>query len=163
RIVLSYTQRLPVQYGRTPYRFPAGHSLEAVRDWSFHARVSGGREVTWARDTHAELLKATKERGDLVLGARQDNGKGEGDVAIGLLDGTRQARGDESARFSSMDHEGGRYLMVRYRPELPTAKERRRRDWVFLFESSGDRDPLLARAQIEVIRTLLANAEHDDT
>ena len=31
-------------------------------------------------------------------------------------------------------------------------------DWVFLFESSGDRDPLLARAQIEVIRTLLDNA-----
>ena len=37
RIILSYTQRLPVQYGRTPYRFPAGHSLETVRDWSFHA------------------------------------------------------------------------------------------------------------------------------
>ena len=27
----------------------------------------------------------------------------------------------------------------------------------------GDRDPLLARTQIEIVRTLLANAEHDDT
>src|SRR5207302_1425718 len=39
----------------------------------------------------------------------------------------------------------------------------RRRDWVFLFESSGDRDPLLARTQVEVVQTLLTNAEHDDT
>ena len=38
-----------------------------------------------------------------------------------------------------------------------------RRDWVFLYEASGNRDPLLARAQIDVIRGLLENAEHDDT
>jgi ferric-dicitrate binding protein FerR (iron transport regulator) len=163
RIVLSYTQRLPVQYGRTSYRFPAGHSLEAVRDWSFHARVKGGQGLSWVSDTHADLLKAAQEQGDLVLDAQQNNVKVEGDVALDLYDGGPRPRGDESARFSSMDHDGGRYFMVRYRPELPTAKERRRRDWVFLFESSGDRDPLLARAQIEVIRTLLANAEHDDT
>jgi ferric-dicitrate binding protein FerR (iron transport regulator) len=163
RIVLSYTQRLRVQYGRTSYRFPAGHSLEAVRDWSFHARVKDGKGLTWASDTHAELLKATTENGDLVLDAQQNNVKVDGDVALDLFDGGQKLRGDESARFSSMDHEGAHYFMVRYRPELPTAKERRHRDWVFLFESSGDRDPLLARAQIEVIRTLLANAEHDDT
>ncbi|MEZ6062212.1 MAG: hypothetical protein R3C19_17875 [Planctomycetaceae bacterium] len=34
---------------------------------------------------------------------------------------------------------------------------------VILFEASADRDPLLARTQIEIIRTLLDNAEHDDT
>jgi hypothetical protein len=34
---------------------------------------------------------------------------------------------------------------------------------VFLFESSGDRDPLLARVQADVVRTLLESAEHDDT
>jgi ferric-dicitrate binding protein FerR (iron transport regulator) len=163
RIVISYTQRSPVQYGRTSYRFPAGHSLEAVRDWSFHARVKGGQALTWASDTHADLLKATRENGDLVLDARQENVKVEGDVAIDLFDGGQKPRGDESARFSSMDHDGARYFMVRYRPDLSTPKERERRDWVFLFESSGDRDPLLARTQIEVIRTLLANAEHDDT
>jgi hypothetical protein len=163
RIVISYAQRLPVQYGRTSYRFPAGHSLEAVRDWSFQARVKGGQGLTWASDTHADLLKATTENGDLVLDARQENVKVEGDVAIDLFDGGQKPRGDESARFSSMDHDGARYFMVRYRPDLSTPKERQRRDWVFLFESSGDRDPLLARTQIEVIRTLLANAEHDDT
>ena len=48
--------------------------------------------------------------------------------------------------------------MVRYRPTLPVddASRNEQRDWVFLFESSGDRDPLLARAQIEVIRALLS-------
>src|SRR5262249_7068341 len=35
RIILSYTQRLPSLHGHREYRFPAGHSLGAVRDWSF--------------------------------------------------------------------------------------------------------------------------------
>src|SRR5262249_42388978 len=30
RIVLSYTQRLPSLYGQAQYRFPGGHSLDAV-------------------------------------------------------------------------------------------------------------------------------------
>jgi hypothetical protein len=163
RIVISYTQRLPVQYGRTPYRFPAGHSLEAVRDWSFRARVKGGAEAVWVSDTHGDLLTATKDKGDLVLDAARKNVKVEGDVALDLYDGNKAPRGDESARFSSFDHEGFRYLMLRYRPHLPSDGQRQRRDWVFLFESSGDRDPLLARVQVDVVRTLLANAEHDDT
>ena len=53
--------------------------------------------------------------------------------------------------------------MLRWRPELPGEKQRQRRDWIFLFESSGDRDPLLARAQVEIVKTILDNAEHDDT
>src|SRR5205823_3841352 len=69
RIVLSYTQRLPVQYGRTSYLFPGGHSLEAVRDWSFHAVVKGGKDITWASDTHPDELKATTEPSDLILDA----------------------------------------------------------------------------------------------
>ena len=45
----------------------------------------------------------------------------------------------------------------------PAAGERAvRRDWIFLFESSADRNPLLARTQIEIVKTILQNAEHDD-
>ena len=53
--------------------------------------------------------------------------------------------------------------MLRWRPELPGENRRQRRDWIFLFESSGDRDPLLARTQVEIVKTILDNAEHDDT
>src|SRR5262249_41421636 len=49
------------------------------------------------------------------------------------------------------------------RPEPPAAAAPPRRDWVFLFESSGDRDPLLARTQVEIVRALLHNAGPDDT
>ena len=42
-------------------------------------------------------------------------------------------------------------------------KYEQRRDWIFLFESSADRNPLLARAQVEIVKTILDNAEHDDT
>src|SRR5205807_3371830 len=61
------------------------------------------------------------------------------------------------------EHEKGRYLMLRYRPTLGGEAKARRRDWVFLFESSGDRDPLLGRVQIDVIRHLLSKAESGDT
>jgi tetratricopeptide (TPR) repeat protein len=55
--------------------------------------------------------------------------------------------------------------MLRYRPALTARSEKSAepRTWVFLFESSGDRDPLLARTQIEIMRALLGNAEHADT
>ena len=34
---------------------------------------------------------------------------------------------------------------------------------MILFESSADRDPVLARTQVEIVRGLLTNAEHHDT
>src|SRR5207245_3755774 len=64
RILLSYTQKLPSLYGRTSYRFPAGHTLGVVRDWSFHALVKGGTGLAWASDSHD--LQATKTGKDLV-------------------------------------------------------------------------------------------------
>src|SRR5262249_48926874 len=48
RVLLSYTQKLPVLYGQAAYRFPAGHSLELVRDWSFHARIKNGAGMGWS-------------------------------------------------------------------------------------------------------------------
>jgi hypothetical protein len=159
RIVLSYTQKLPSLYGRASYRFPAGHSLEQVRDWSFHARVKGGEHLSWYCGSHA--LKARTEAGDLLLDGSGHDVKMYRDVALDLED---SAGGQvEQVRFSTAEHEGARYLMVRYRPDLPGYPQRQRRDWVVLFESSADRDPLLARAQVEIVRTLLNHAEPEDT
>ncbi len=160
RIVLSYTQRLPVQYGRVPYRFASGHSLDEVRDWSFHARVRHGAGLTWTSDSHGDLLKATKDNDDLVLDAKQSNVRVDRDIALDLYDAVK---GEDVARFSSAEHEGARYLMVRYRPHLPAKTERQPRHWAVVFESSGDRDPILARVQVDVVRALLSSAEHDDT
>src|SRR5262249_40908780 len=72
---------------------------------------------------------------------------------------------DESTRFSSFEQDGQKYLMLRYRPALNEGGEQRTegRNWVFLFESSGDRDPLLARKQIESSPGLRANAAPDNT
>src|SRR5207249_7163206 len=52
RIILSYTQRLPTLYGKTAYRFLAGHSLDMVNDWSFHALLKGGAGLDWKSDSH---------------------------------------------------------------------------------------------------------------
>ena len=163
RVVLSYTQRLPADYGRLSYRFPAGHSLDMVRDWSFHARVANGADLEAASPSHPDM-KVTRAGNDLLLDAAAREIAVDRDVVLHLAD-PAGAEG-EAARFSGAEHDGNRYLMLRYRPSLSVAKPQAagiQRHWVFLFESSGDRDPLLARTQIEIVRSLLNNTEHDDT
>jgi hypothetical protein len=159
RILLSYTQRLPSLYGRSQYRFPAGHSLGQAGAWSFHARVKNGAGLDWSSPSHQ--VTATTDGGDLCLDGAAGHARVDKDVVLVLTD--RDVKTGTPARFSAAESEGRRYLMLRYRPALAAKAQRQRRDLVFLFESSGDRDPLLARAQVEVVRTLLANAEHDDT
>src|SRR5262249_41421181 len=157
RVILSYAQKLETVYGRTRYRFPAGHSLGEVRDWSFHARLKGGAAWFWTSDSHPGM-RMTREGDDLLLDKEEKNIQPDRDVSLEVVEGRDVAEGGQAVRFSSAEHEGARYLMLRYRPTL-AGQPRPRRDWVFLFESSGDRDPLLARVQIDVIRQLLANAE----
>lgn len=167
RIVLSYTQRLANDYDRTEYRFPAGHSFERVRDWSARLTVANGAGKTrWFSPTH--LLDATEDDGDLVLEGDRQNAVLDKDLVVELTPAglphdrlSKEIR--ETASFSCTVHDGYRYQMLRFRPELKGERERPRRNWVFLFESSGDRNPLLARVQLDVIRTLLKHAEHEDS
>ncbi len=158
RIILSYTQRLDTADGRTVYRFPAGHNLAVVRDWSFHARLVGAAAGNWASDSHA--FNAVADGRDLILDSVAKDIKIDQDVTLNFQ-ASPEAAG-AGVRFSSAYHEGSKYLMLRWRPDLPPAEQRQRRDWVFIFESSGDRSPLLARAQIDIIRAILDNAERDD-
>jgi ferric-dicitrate binding protein FerR (iron transport regulator) len=173
RIIIGYTQRLPSLYGRLQYRFPAGHSLGVVNDWSFHGRVKNGKDLLPSSDSHLLLqgqqraddrpsLKLKLDGQDWLIDGKEQNSRLDRDVTLNLVDPAGGA-GLMPARFSTLVHEGQRYLMLRYRPELPVAQRRQNRQWVFLFEASGDRDPMLARVQIEVMRSLLNNAEDNDT
>jgi len=174
RILIGYTQRLGSLYGQSQYRFPAGHSLGLVNDWSFKAVVKNGKDFIVSSDSHpliqeqpeeernpneAPPLKMTTGDKDVTIEGKVKDARLDRDVVLNLVDPTG---GRSAARFSTTLHEGNRYVMLRYRPELKVEKQRQNRDWVFLFESSGDRDPLLARAQIEILRTLLQNAEYTD-
>jgi ferric-dicitrate binding protein FerR (iron transport regulator) len=219
RIILSYTQRLPALYGQTEYRFPGGHSLPLIGDWSVHVRVKNGAGLEWQGEPQ---FTATKLAGDLLLDAAAKEVRPDRDIIVRMKESplflrTRgdkkesslslreraRVRGDkvasstgdlpqtqrlsttpsprpdpgrdqarlhpnpllegEGTMFSSAVSDGSKYLMLCWRPELPGETQRQRRDWIFLFESSADRDPLLARAQVEIVKTILNNAEHDDT
>jgi tetratricopeptide (TPR) repeat protein len=166
RVILSYAQRLPSLYGTARYRFPSGHSMNLAEYWSFHARVKNGVDLHWSSASHQ--LAGRRDGTDLVLDARARNIKPDGDVALELHDSGRVAA-EAVARFATgveRNQNGcpeAQYLMVRYRPKLNGRPRRERRDWLFLCETAGDRDPLLARTQVEIIRTLLTHAEHDDT
>jgi len=161
RILISYVQKLPGADNQAEYRFPAGHNLEMVRDWSFHAVVKNGVGTHWSSDTHS--LMSSQVGGDLVLDASAKSIKPDRDIVVRLYNSERGQSLGDIARFCGASHEGSRYLMLRYRPNLPSQPQRERRDWVFLFESSGNRDPLLARVQVDVIKTILENAEEEDT
>ena len=209
RVILSYSQRLATAYGRTEYRFPAGHNLNVEREWSSQVRVKGGAGARWSSPSHD--LAAKRDGGDLVLvgsslsAPRETAGvKGTNDTALEPRTASRdvrpspptplplRGRGEserdlvlelsehlppsppgrgaggeglprEAVRLSSFSQDGYRYLMVRFTPDLAGKMTRPKRHWVCLFEASGDRDPVLARTQIEILRTLLQNAEHDDT
>jgi ferric-dicitrate binding protein FerR (iron transport regulator) len=162
RIVLSYTQRVPTLYGKARYRFPAGHTLQNVRDWSFHAVVKNGAEYRATSPTHPAMKSAVAD-GDLVLNDAAVNCKVDRDVELDLTDSSFVAQNKDAVRFSRAELDGIEYLMMRYRPHLAAEKNRERRDWIFLCEMSADRDPLLARTQIEVIRGMLQNTERTDT
>ena len=159
RLLLSYTQRLPVLYGTLGYRFPTGHSFSQVGEWSLHVRVKGGAGMTWSSGSHT--LKARKEAGDLLLDASQKQARLDRDVVLNLAEPAAKAA--EKVRFSTAELAGQKYLMVRFRPALEGVANPERRDWVVLVETSGDRDPLLARTQVELVRSLLGCAGREDT
>ena len=161
RIIISYTQKLDTLYGQTNYRLLGGHSEQLVKEWSFRARVVGAAGQDWGS---SHDLKTDEVGGDLVFTARAKALMPKEDLLLRVDEKDPAVEATDFARFSRALHEKHQYLMLRYRPVLEVAADadRQRRDWVILFESSGDRSPLDARVQIDVVREILANAEHQD-
>lgn len=164
RLLLSYTQRLSNDYGKTVYRFPTGHNLEGVRDWSTHLVVKRGVGTQWHSPSHA--LAARDVDGDLVLDGSGQHVELSDDLVVELTEAPTpkiDVADSSKPRVSVFEQDGFRYLMLRHRPELKSAGKRAQRNWIFLVENSADRNEVLTRTQTEIVRTLLENAEHDDT
>jgi ferric-dicitrate binding protein FerR (iron transport regulator) len=161
RIILSYTQKVSSLYGAVTYRFPGGHNMELVKDWEFAGRIKLGGQLRVTSESHPKMSITPKD-GDMVLSLKEKLVKPNQDVTVEVY-GQQEANLQDAALFSAFKKDDVTYLMLRYRPRLESALQRERRDWVILYEASANRDPLLARAQIEVLRSLLGNAEHEDT
>lgn len=167
RIIISYTQKLNSLYERTDYRFPGGHNLGLVRDWSVNVRVKDGGRYHWDSPSHNKIKSSVKD-GDLVLTDSAKHIKPDKDVVLRLYPGGgafSNADAKKDPVFAMAEHEGAKYLMFKYRPDLLSEGTAisEGRDYVFLFEASGNRDSLLARVQVDIIKTMLENAEHNDT
>ncbi len=161
RIVLSYTQRLERLGDRVEYRFPGGHSMAKVGKWSCHVSAKDLQGCRWEADSYD--FHADRDEQDLVLDATAKDVSPDRNVVLRFWDRTSDSKHAEAGpQFVSAEHEGQRYLALRY-PFQPGGGRKMRRDWVFLYETSADRDPVLARVQVDVIKTLLENAERDDT
>ncbi len=175
RILLSYTQRLPNDYGKAVYRFPSGHNLEGVREWSTNLRVKGAAGTKWYSPSH--LLNGRDESGDLVIDGREEYAALDRDLVVELSDepagasprlnaanrGLAPAGSVGTATWSVCEQDGFRYVMLRQRPELKANAVRSQRQWIFLVENSADRNDILAETQRQIAKVLLDNAEHSDT
>jgi hypothetical protein len=160
RIILGYAQRLPSVFDRMQYRFPIGHSLERAHSWSWHALVKGGTALGWK--SNCRNLAEIKAGSDLVLDAATKETELGGELVLELAPHQPPPANQTMARFYSAELDGEKYFMVRYRPVLPATTTQRPRDWIFLIETSADRDRLVAQAQVEVVHRLLARAGQDD-
>ncbi|MEI8378478.1 MAG: VIT domain-containing protein [Planctomycetota bacterium] len=162
RIILSYTQRLPRDYGKSVYRFPAGHNLDGVREWSTNIRVKQGFGSKWYSPSH--LLTAHDDRGDLVIEGREEYAPLDRDLIVEIGEETK-ATAENRTVWSHYEQDGFRYLMLRHRPELSSKQVARTkpRHWIFLVENSADRNALLAETQRRIVKVLLENSEHSDT
>lgn len=162
RIILSYTQRLPRDYGKSVYRFPAGHNLDGVREWSTNIRVKQGFGGKWYSPSH--LLTARDDRGDLVIEGREEYAPLDRDLIVEIGEETK-ATAKSRTVWSHYEQDGFRYLMLRHRPELSSKQVARTkaRHWIFLVENSADRNSLLAETQRQIVKVLLENTEHSDT
>lgn len=162
RIILSYTQRLPRDYGKSVYRFPAGHNLDGVREWSTNIRVKQGFGGKWYSSSH--LLTARDDQGDLVIEGREEYAPLHRDLIVEIGEETKAAT-DNRTVWSHYEQDGFRYVMLRHRPELSSKQVARTkpRHWIFLVENSADRNPLLAETQRQIVKVLLENTEHSDT
>ena len=161
RILLSYTQRLPVDYGKSVYRFPAGHNLEGVREWSTMLRVKGRSGSKWYSPSH--LLNGRDDLGDLVLEGREDYSAMDRDLVVELGDRRQDLASESGPGWSTYEQDGFQYAMLRWRPSLQARTESSRRHWVFLVENSADRNDVLAETQRQILKVLLDNIEHRDT
>src|SRR5690606_25132575 len=105
-------------------------------EWSFHARVRNGAHLAAASPSHPEM-KIAPDGGDLVLTGREEFTKVDRDVVLELTEPSANVAAAQPVRWSGAEHEGKRYRMLRYRPELPGTPVRQRRDWVFVFDACG--------------------------
>ena len=182
RILLSYTQRLPSDYGKSVYRFPSGHNLEGVREWSMNLRVKDAAGTNWYSPSH--LLNGRNDNGDLVIDGRQEYAALDRDLVVEFGEEIKEKPpvqleevirrpmekirgrapfGSQHPMWSVCEQDGFQYVMLRYRPELAAARQRSPRQWIFLVENSADRNEILAETQQQIANILLENAEHSDT
>src|SRR5262249_12531815 len=134
RLLLSYTQRLPSLYGVARYRFPGGHNMEHVKEWSFAARVRHGADLRCTSESHPALT-FTRQGPDRLGAAAERSVKADQAVPLEVYEQPGNLPAADTARFSAFTQDGHQYLLVRYLPKLASKARRERRDWVFLFES----------------------------
>lgn len=128
-----------------------------ARDATFDVRVQGEAThvLTINGDVHVDDVSVLIGRQLRCQGRRRNESPVVSDIAwdarsVAWLSGFTV---DQYARVSDDP---------RWLPDVPGQRTCEHRDWMFLFESAGDREPNAVDAQIEIVETVLKSAGPDD-
>lgn len=156
RLVLSYTQTLESLYGTRRLVVPIPEIDVPVGKVAYRVRVVDGASDEVVSTSH-EMSRST-EGADRVLSFEAERyGLGD-DLSI-----TIRPEDAPATHVATLADEGGDYLMVRARPELPLAQsERTQRNWVVLFDTSASRSTADLAMQRELLTALMHEWDEGD-
>jgi len=160
RIIISYTQTLPELYNTLRYWLPMEHANDEAKKLSISVRVKGGAgKAEAASSTHAI---ATRDDGkDMLIEYSEDNIAPDQDFLLHL---TPTAGQPWSPLCATVMQDGKRFLFVKVRPKAPgEAAAPQARQWIVINDVSASRSSVDIKAQVFILRRLLAEADDDDT
>ena len=126
RIILSYTQKSARRYGQIDVSLPGRAQPASGARLVVPRPRQGRRRPSLASSPSHPEMTMQKDGGDLLLDTADGQGRSQPRCGAGRWPSRRRLAAD-AVRFSGAEHDGNRYLMLRYRPALSIADRKRNR------------------------------------
>jgi len=156
RVVLSYTQTLESLYGTQRLVVPIPEIDMPVGKVTYRVRVVDGAQDDVLSTSHR--MDGTVDGSDRVLSFEAEGYALGDDISIAI-----RPEDAPSIHVETLSDAGGDYVMVRTRPELPTASAHpTRRSWVVLFDTSASRSSTDLAMQRQFLTALMDQWDEGD-
>lgn len=157
RIFISFTQTLDELYHTLRYWFPMEHTHNTTGELDIKIRVkNGAHQFDPQSNTHR--FESQHDEGDLILRYHAKDVAPDQDVLLQLTPKQKKIHADTA----TLQRDGINYLQTRFRPQLKGKVDPKARQWFVLNDISASRTDAELRAQIHILRRLLAEGDDDD-
>lgn len=157
RIFISFTQTLDELYHTLRYWFPMDHTHDTTGELRIKIRVKNGAgQFDYKSNSHHFTRHEDKD--DLVLSYDANDVTPNQDVLVHLTPKVKKAHPDTAV----LKRNGTAYLQTRVRPQLKGKIDPKPRQWFVLNDISASRTDAELRAQIHILKRLLAEGDDQD-